>query len=98
MTGWGTQMEIVRAQGGGSPRGGLDQLVLYLDSADAVTRAGQPLRARGVDAEAVQHPYWAANGAASYRDPDGREIVFAPWVYGRDPQPSDAGHGEIRGS
>jgi len=28
------------------------------------------------------HPYRAANGAVTYRDPDGRDVVFAPWVYG----------------
>jgi GNAT superfamily N-acetyltransferase len=38
------------------------------------------------------HPYWAAAGAVLYRDPDGREVVLAPWVYGRDPDPTD-GHG-----
>jgi hypothetical protein len=31
-----------------------------------------------------QHPYWAANGGVTYQDPDGREVVFVPWVYGRD--------------
>ncbi|HEY0225546.1 MAG TPA: VOC family protein, partial [Mycobacterium sp.] len=29
-----------------------------------------------------QHPNWAATGAVTYRDPDGREVVFAPFVYG----------------
>jgi len=32
---------------------------------------------------------WRANGAVIYRDPDGRDVVFAPWVYGRDPEPDD---------
>jgi ribosomal protein S18 acetylase RimI-like enzyme/predicted enzyme related to lactoylglutathione lyase len=34
-------------------------------------------------------PNWAANGAVTYRDPDGRAMVFAPWVFGRDPEPVD---------
>ena len=28
------------------------------------------------------HPYWAATGAVTYRDPEGRGLVFAPFVYG----------------
>jgi hypothetical protein len=30
------------------------------------------------------HPYWHANGGVTYQDPDGREVVFVSWVYGRD--------------
>jgi hypothetical protein len=33
---------------------------------------------------AAQHPYWQANGGVTYRDPDGRQVVFVSWVYGRD--------------
>ena len=33
---------------------------------------------------APQHPYWQANGAMTYRDPDGREVVFVSWVDGVD--------------
>jgi hypothetical protein len=33
---------------------------------------------------APQHPYWQANGGVTYRDPDGREVVFVSWVYGVD--------------
>ena len=33
---------------------------------------------------ASQHPYWQANGGVTYRDPDGREVVFVSWVYGAD--------------
>jgi hypothetical protein len=31
-----------------------------------------------------QHPYWQANGGVTYQDPDGREVVFVSWVYGRN--------------
>jgi hypothetical protein len=41
------------------------------------------LQAAGVEPTS-QHPYWAANGGVTYQDPDGREVVFVPWVYGRD--------------
>jgi GNAT superfamily N-acetyltransferase len=84
----GTQMEVVRGHDGEDP-GALDQLVLYLDDAEAVTVATAPLRARGLTPDADPHPYWQANGAVSYRDPDGRWLVYAPWVYGREPDPVD---------
>jgi GNAT superfamily N-acetyltransferase len=80
------QLEIVRAREG-AVEGTFDQLVLYLDSPAAVSKATARLRAAGV-VPIEQHPYWAAHGAAVYRDPDGRDVVFAPWVYGRDPEPA----------
>ena len=82
------QLEIIRAR---EPTAvaAFDQLVLYLDSAAAVVVATAPLRAAGLTANVDPHPYWAANGAVSYHDPDGREVVFAPWVYGRVPDPID---------
>jgi hypothetical protein len=86
----GIQMEIVRAHpGGGAGTGSFDQLVFYLDDADAVTGATRRLRDRGVVADPAPHGYWAANEAVTYRDPDGRDVVFAPWVYGRDPEPAE---------
>lgn len=30
----------------------------------------------------ASHPFWAAYGAVTYRDPEGRELVLAPFVYG----------------
>ncbi len=32
----------------------------------------------------TQIDYWQANGGVTYQDPDGREVVFASWIY--DPQ------------
>ena len=31
-------------------------------------------------------------GMLTFHDPDGRGVIFVSWVYGRDAQPSDAGH------
>ena len=28
-------------------------------------------------------------GAVVYLDPDGRGVVYAPWIFGRDPDPTD---------
>jgi GNAT superfamily N-acetyltransferase/catechol 2,3-dioxygenase-like lactoylglutathione lyase family enzyme len=83
------QLELVRVDEPSQPRE-FDYLVLYLDSPEAVQRATGPLRDAGFSAVTEPHPYWAANGAVIYRDPDGYEVVFAPWVYGRDPDPMDA--------
>lgn len=41
-----------------------------------------------------QHPYWAATGAITYRDPDGREIVFAPFVFGVNEPDTSAASGK----
>lgn len=84
----GTQMEIIRGHGSEDPCA-FDQLVLYLDDAEAVTAATAPLRERGFSPDPDPHPYWEANGAVLYRDPDGRVLVFAPWVYGVQPDPID---------
>ena len=82
------QLEIVRAHGDAAA-GTFDQIVLYLDNATAVHDATIRLDATGLT-PSEPHAYWAANGAVVYRDPDGRDVVFAPWVYGRDPEPGDA--------
>lgn len=58
-----------------------EQLCLYFPDSDAQQKAMAKLVASG--AEPVDsHPYWAATGSVTYRDPDGREVVFAPFVFG----------------
>ena len=87
----GIQMEIVRAHPASAGPDGFDQLVLYLNDMEAVTTATAPLRKQGFTPDPAPHGYWAANGAVVFRDPDGRGVVFAPWVYGRDADPVDGG-------
>src|SRR3954447_23833725 len=84
------QLEIVRRPPDSAQVGTFDQLVLYLDDTSAVEEATGRLRAAGYSTIPDPHAYWAANGAAIYRDPDGRDVVFAPWVFGRVPEPIDA--------
>ena len=80
------QLEIVRAhQPTAAPS--WDQLVLYLTDDAAVALVTARLRGAGHFENPDPHPYWAANRAAVYPDPDGRDVVLAPWVYGRDPEP-----------
>jgi predicted N-acetyltransferase YhbS/catechol 2,3-dioxygenase-like lactoylglutathione lyase family enzyme len=87
----GTQLEIVRAQPDDDVTPGrFDQIVFYLANADAVQVATAPLRTKGIAPVDDPHPYWAANGAVVFSDPDGRTVCFAPWVYGRDPEPAAA--------
>jgi GNAT superfamily N-acetyltransferase len=83
------QMEIVRAQRGPVPIVGMDQLVLYLEDEDALTTVSTQLLDAGLTPDPGQHAYWEANGAITFRDPDGRGLVLAPWVYGRVPDPVD---------
>ncbi|MGP0079499.1 VOC family protein [Mycobacterium sp.] len=58
-----------------------EQLCLYFPDEQAQEAATARLRAAAVE-PVQQHPYWAATGAVTYRDPDGREVVFAPFVFG----------------
>jgi len=73
-------LEIVRLAGTASPNHGLDQLVLYLPDATAQDRMRARLVAAGLR-PVDQIDYWNANGGVTYQDPDGREVVFASWIY-----------------
>jgi hypothetical protein len=62
------------------PGGGLDQLVFYLP--DAAAREQMQARLAAAGARPVpQIGCWQANGGVTYQDPDGREVVFASWIY-----------------
>ena len=73
-------LEIVRLADGRQPAPGLDQLVFYLPDAGARERVTARLAAAGVHPVA-QIDYWQDNGGVTYQDPDGREVVFASWIY-----------------
>ena len=81
------QLEIVRARGAVSGVDPLDLLVLYLPGTAAVAAAAAPLRRAGVPTDPAPHPYWVARGGVVHLDPDGRRVVFAPWIYGAEPEP-----------
>ena len=59
---------------------GLDQLVFYLPDAAAQESIMARLAAEGV-LPVAQIDYWQDNGGVTYQDPDGREVVFASWIY-----------------
>lgn len=66
-----------------------EQLCLYFPDKEAQQTAIARLQAAGLAPVDPQHPYWEATGAVTYRDPDGREVVFAPFVYGVN-EPGDS--------
>ena len=78
-----THLEIVRSSEPAVPVDRIDSLVFYLPDTAARERLVARMAAVGLEA-ASQHPYWQANGGVTYRDPDGREVVFVSWVYGAD--------------
>ena len=73
-------LEIVRLGDARRPAPGLDQLVFYLPDAGAQEQITARLAAAGIH-PVTQIDYWQANGGVTYQDPDGREVVFAPWTY-----------------
>jgi YycE-like protein len=73
-------LEIVRLAGGRQLPPGLDQLVFYLPDAGAQEQITARLAAAGLSPVA-QPGYWDANAGVTYQDPDGREVVFASWIY-----------------
>ena len=66
-----------------------EQLCLYFPDRAAQQRATAKLVSSGAN-PVESHPYWAATGAVTYRDPDGREVVFAPFVFGVN-EPAEGG-------
>ncbi|WIM88107.1 VOC family protein [Candidatus Mycobacterium wuenschmannii] len=57
-----------------------EQLCLYFPDAESRQRATTRLVESGAK-PVDSHPYWAATGAFTFLDPDGREVVFAPFVF-----------------
>lgn len=76
-----SHLEIVRSTELAIPVGRIDMLVFYLPDSAAQERLVSRMAAAGI-APASQHPYWQANGGVTYRDPDGRDVVFVSWIYG----------------
>ena len=87
------QLEVVRARENARDVDPLDSLVFYLSGPVAASAAAAPLQAAGATLDPSPHPYWASRGAIVYLDPDGRRVVFAPWVFGLEPEPNEHVHG-----
>ena len=70
-----------------------EQLCLYFPDGAAQQHATRRLSAAGMQ-PVESHPYWAATGAVTYCDPDGREVVFAPFIFGVNEPPESNASGE----
>jgi len=90
LPGYPHHLELVRATSAPAEINSFDQLVFYLQSPASLQTLVQDVASRGHQPIEPQHPYWEAMGAVTFHDPDGRGVVFAPWVYGRDPEPKGA--------
>lgn len=66
-----------------------EELVLYFPGASARDVVARRIAEDG-HAPVEQYRYWDLNGAVTYLDPDGRELVLAPWVFGKEPPPMRA--------
>ncbi|MFE3639358.1 VOC family protein [Streptomyces cellostaticus] len=65
-----------------------NQLVLYLRGPEAVAVAARRLAGHGHGPVPAANPYWTERGAVLFEDPDGWQVVLAPWVFGEDPPPA----------
>jgi hypothetical protein len=83
-------MEIVRTRAPRRQPDRFDQVVFYLLGSDAVRTATEPLRKAGLLPYHAPHPLL---GGERLRDVTSTRtvagVVYAPWVYGRDPDPVD---------
>lgn len=65
----------------------LQQICLYFPDSRAQAAAMKGLRSAGIE-PVKSHPYWEANGAVTYLDPEGHGVVFAPFIYGSQESPA----------
>ena len=73
-------LEIVRL-GDATPPRYMDLISLFLPAGCRRPKAHRgPADSCGRPSGA-QIDYWEANGGVTYQDPDGREVVFASWIY-----------------
>jgi catechol 2,3-dioxygenase-like lactoylglutathione lyase family enzyme len=75
----GLTFEVVQAMEP-TPVSEYEALCLYFPDERAQQAAISRLVAAGVE-PTESHPYWAATGGVTYLDPDGRQVIFAPFVY-----------------
>lgn len=66
-----------------------EELVLYFPGESARDAVARRIAEAGYE-PAPQLAYWELNDAVTYLDPDGRELVLAPWVFGQEPPPMRA--------
>lgn len=85
--------EVVEGTGP-TPVSHYEAICLYFPDEEAKLAAMSRLKEAGVE-PSESHPYWVATGGVTYRDPDGRQVIFAPFVYGKN-EPDAGSTGERR--
>ena len=64
-----------------------DEIVLYLPDSDARDAAAKRLTSAGLT-PVTPAQYWIDNESVAFHDPDGRMVIFAPWIFGVQPTPA----------
>jgi YycE-like protein len=64
-----------------------EEMVLYLPGIAARDAAAARLTEAG-HKPVTPFQYWIDNDSVAFADPDGREVIFAPWIFGKDTTPA----------
>ena len=79
-------LELISADEPGAA-GEQDEIVLYLPDSGARDAAAARLASAGLT-PVTPARYWIDNDSVAFPDPDGRMVIFAPWIFGRQPPPA----------
>jgi catechol 2,3-dioxygenase-like lactoylglutathione lyase family enzyme len=79
-------LELISADKPGAA-GEQDEIVLYLPGPQARDAAVQRLTDAGLT-PVTPAQYWIDNDSVAFTDPDGRMVIFAPWIFGREAPPA----------
>jgi catechol 2,3-dioxygenase-like lactoylglutathione lyase family enzyme len=79
-------LELIRAE---EPEaaGEYDEIVLYLPGPQARDAAVKRLTDAG-HKPITPAQYWTDNDSVAFADPDGRVVIFAPWIFGQEAPPA----------
>ena len=64
-----------------------DEIVLYLPGPQARDAAVRRLTESGLE-PVTPAQYWIDNDSVAFSDPDGRMVIFAPWIFGQEAPPA----------
>jgi catechol 2,3-dioxygenase-like lactoylglutathione lyase family enzyme len=70
-----------------SAAGEQDEIVLYLPGPQARDAAVRRLAEAGLT-PVTPARYWIDNDSVAFSDPDGRMVIFAPWIFGAEAPPA----------
>lgn len=79
-------LELISADGP-DPAGEHDEIVLYLPGPQARDAAVSRLTEAGLT-PVTPVQYWIDNDSVAFSDPDGRMVIFAPWIFGKEATPA----------